>query len=331
MRILVVGGTWFVGRHLVAAAVERGHEVTVLHRGIDCSGAPHTRHLHADRDGDLAVLRTGEWDATVDTSAYYPRQVTALADALGERGGRPLLISTVSVYGELAEPGLDEQAPLLAPLGLDGDDPAVQPQTYGRLKVGCELVAQERYAGELLVVRPTFVIGPYDFTGRFPSWVARLARGGEVLVPGLPEAPIQYVDARDLGAFCVSLLEAGEDGTFHTMAPPPTSWGQLLGEIAAAVAPAETALTWAGSDWLLAHGVGPADLPLWTGSDRPEFALAMDPTRALDAGLRTRPLIDTVVDVDEWLRRPGGAAGMRRLGLAPDREAELLAAWRSAH
>ncbi len=229
MRILIIGGTRFVGRHLVAAAIARGHAVTILHRGVECSGAPGAEHLHADRDGDLGVLDGRVWDATVDVCAYWPRQVVSLADALGERGGRHVLISTVSVYAEAPEPGLDEQAPLVAPLGLDGDAPAIDEDTYGGLKVGCEHVAEQRHAGGLLIIRPTYIVGPYDPTARFPYWVDRLARGGTVLCPGSPDAPFQYIDARDLAAFTVGLLGAGDEGAIHVVNPPaPYSFAEML-------------------------------------------------------------------------------------------------------
>lgn len=330
MRILVVGGTRFVGRHLVADARARGHRVSVLHRGVDCSGAPGAEHLHADRDGDLRVLAGREWDATVDVSAYWPGQVAHLADALGERGGRHLLVSTVSVYADPPQPGLDEQAPLLAPLGLDGDRPSISPVTYGALKVGCEQVAWHRHAGGLVVVRPTIVVGPHDYTGRFPYWVARMARGGEVLAPGDPDAPMQWIDGRDLARLMVELLESGESGTVHAMAPgPPWSLGGVLEQVRDAVAPPGTTLRWVASDLLVERGISPAQLPLWTGSDSPEFALAMDPHRALDAGLRARSLLETARDTWAWLRDPT-AGSLRREGwLAPAREAELLSGWAS--
>jgi 2'-hydroxyisoflavone reductase len=328
MRILVVGGTRFVGRHLVAAALARGHAVTVLHRGSGCPGAPGVEHLHADRDGDLSVLSGRSWDATVDTCAYRPQQVSALADALGERGGRYVLVSTVSVYAPAPEPGLDERAPLVAPLGLDGESPAIDGETYGRLKVGCEHVAAQRFAGALLVVRPTYIVGPHDHTARFPYWVDRLARGGAVLCPGDPDAPSQVVDGRDLAAFTVGLLEAGDDGVFHALGPPPPwSFADLLEALRAAVAPPGTALHWVPSAWLGEQGVDPSALPLWSGSDEHEHVLAMDPAAAIAAGLRQRPLAETALDTLAWLRSPEGAGLARQAWLPAEREAALLSAW----
>ena len=328
MRILIIGGTRFVGRHLVAAAIARGHAVTILHRGVECSGAPGAEHLHADRDGDLGVLDGREWDATVDVCAYWPRQVASLADALGERGGRHVLISTVSVYAEAPEPGLDEQAPLVAPLGLDGDAPAIDEDTYGGLKVGCEHVAEQRHAGGLLIIRPTYIVGPYDPTARFPYWVDRLARGGTVLCPGSPDAPFQYIDARDLAAFTVGLLEAGDEGAIHVVNPPaPYSFAEMLEMVRAAVAPAGTRLEWVPSAWLAERGVTPSMLPLWTGTDDPEYVLAMDPARALAAGLRARPLGVTATDTLAWSSDPSSRWSARGALLTDEREQALLSEW----
>lgn len=328
MRILIIGGTRFVGRHLVAAAIARGHAVTILHRGVECSGAPGAEHLHADRDGDLGVLDGRVWDATVDVCAYWPRQVVSLADALGERGGRHVLISTVSVYAEAPEPGLDEQAPLVAPLGLDGDAPAIDEDTYGGLKVGCEHVAQQRHAGGLLIIRPTYIVGPYDPTARFPYWVDRLARGGTVLCPGSPDAPFQYIDARDLAAFTVGLLGAGDEGAIHVVNPPaPYSFAEMLEMVSAAVAPAGTRLEWVPSAWLAERGVTPSMLPLWTGTDDPEYVLALDPARALAAGLRARPLGVTAMDTLAWSSDPSSRWSARGALLTDEREQALLSEW----
>jgi 2'-hydroxyisoflavone reductase len=330
VRILIVGGTRFVGRHVVARALAHGHQVTVLHRGTGCEAAAGAVHLHADRDSDLSCLAGQHWDATVDVCAYWPRQVTRLADALDERGGRHLLVSTVSVYAEPHEPELDESAPVLPAQGLDGEAPPLTAESYGPLKVGCEHVAQQRYAGRLLVVRPTIIVGPHDITGRFPSWVARMARGGPVLVPGAPTGPAQYVDARDLASFLVTLLEDGEEGVFNVVAPqPPYSRAEYFEAVRAAVAPAGTEVRWVASSWLADQGVRPEQLPLWSGSDEPDWVFALDPARALAAGLRCRPLVESAQDTRQWIDEVGTHEATRGLGLTAQREADLLSAWAS--
>jgi 2'-hydroxyisoflavone reductase len=320
----MVGGTRFVGRALVEAALGRGHEVTLLHRGR--TGAdlfPTAEHRTGDRDADLSALAVGEWDATVDTCAYFPRQVRGLAQALGGRGGRHLLVSSVSAYADGVRPGYREDAPLLSPAGDDVTEVTVE--TYGPLKVACERAAVQAHGADTLLVRPTYVIGPHDPTGRFPWWVRRLARGGEVLAPGPAEAPIQYVDARDLGAWMVGLLEQGESGALHPAAPrPPYGWGELLEAVAAAVAPAGARLRWVDAGRLLGEGVDGRALPLWSEGAADVDALAGDPSAAEATGLAPRPLADSARDTLAWLLGPDAVPMPPRVGLDPGREAELL-------
>lgn len=326
MRLLVVGGTRFVGKAVVQAALAEGHEVTLLHRGRTGPDLfPAARHLIADRDGDLAVLADGEWDATIDVCAYLPRQVHALAAALAGRGGHHVLVSTVSVYADPPGPGADESAPLLPAAGQGVEQ--VTNQTYGPLKVACEQAAEQAYGDRLAVVRPTLVIGPDDYTGRYPWWVRRMARGGEVLAPGPRDQPIQVVDSRDLGAFMLRLGAAGTVGVFNG-ARPWLTWAELLEATDATVAATSGAsLTWVDAEWLTANGVTGADLPFWTEGG-PEWALAVSSARAEAAGLRHRPLADTIRDTAAWatddLRFTGLVEGV---GLAADREAELLGRW----
>ncbi len=255
MRILVVGGTRFVGRHLVEQARSRGHEVTLFHRGrTGMDLFPGVEHRVGDRDTDLSALADGRWDATVDTCAYVPRQVHGLADALGGRGGRHLLVSSVSVYAPPAGPGIDEDAPL-----LELDDPAtevVTAETYGGLKVLCERAAGERHGPTTLLVRPSYVVGPHDHTWRFPWWLDRFARGGDVVVPGPRDAPAQLVDARDLGEWMVKLLEDGRAGAYHAAAPAFT-WRDQIETVAAAAAPPGTTITWVEPGAVEAAGLAP--------------------------------------------------------------------------
>ncbi|MGH3502424.1 MAG: NAD-dependent epimerase/dehydratase family protein, partial [Nocardioidaceae bacterium] len=197
MRILFVGGTRFVGRAMADCALGRGHDVTLLHRGTaQTSGLDSAEHLYADRNGDLSVLDEREFDATIDTSAYVPRQVTSLAKALGDRGGHHIFVSTISVYTSTGEPGVDESGDLEKLVNPTTEE--VTGETYGALKALCEEEAREAYGKDAVaVVRPTFVAGPHDHTGRFTWWIRRIAHGGEVLAPGPPDAPTQIIDARD--------------------------------------------------------------------------------------------------------------------------------------
>ncbi len=328
MRILIIGGTAFVGRHIAQAAIDAGHDVTLFHRGRTGPDLfPQATHLTGDRDEDLAALGAGEWAATVDVCAYVPRQVRALARALGGRGGHHLFISTASVYRTPVAPGFDESAPL-AELA-DPDVEEITAQTYGGLKVRCERAAAELHGAGTTIVRPTYVIGPYDRSYRFTWWVERLARGGEVLAPGEPQDPIQVIDARDMGVWTIELLEKAVAGTFHAVSPqPPFGFADLLETIAAQVAPAGTRLTWVSRDYLLGEGEDDASLPMWPGGDSERDINAASPAAALAAGLQPRPLSQSVAEIHAHERRfptavPDG------VGLSPQREADLLAGWAS--
>ena len=296
----MIGGTRFVGRHIVDAALAAGHEVTIFHRGRT---GPHlfpgVEHHIGDRNTDLSPLATGEWDATIDTCAYFPRQVHELADVLGTRGGRYVCISSVSVYAGSVTAGFDERSTL-----IELADPTVEEvtdETYGGLKVLCERAAAERFGSTTLLVRPTYVVGPDDYSWRFPWWVARLARGGRVLAPGPASDPAQLVDARDMATWIVAMVEQGTSGAFHAVGPAePLTWGGLLSAIAAVVAPAGTTLAWVDEDVLLAAGLDGNSLPLWTGGDPDRMLNAAGPGAAIAAGLRLRPLSETIADTLAW-------------------------------
>jgi 2'-hydroxyisoflavone reductase len=326
MRILVIGGTAFVGRHIVAAAIDAGHDVTLFHRGV--TGAElfgDATHLTGDRNVDLTAVTSGSWDATIDVCAYFPRQVRTLAHALDGRGGTYVYISSVSAYSPTMQPNYDESAALAAV-----DDPAateVTDENYGGLKAACEQESVQLFGPDTTIIRPTYVIGPYDRSYRFTWWVDRLARGGTVLAPGEPHDPIQLIDARDQAVFIVSLLERSITGTFHTVNPaPPFGFGQMLDIIAGEVAPPGTQLTWVSSDFLVSRGVDGAALPLWPEGERDAVNMSRaNPAAAFAAGLSPRPLRETVADIRSEDRVPG--TGRPGIGMSPERAAELLASW----
>jgi len=326
VRILIVGGTRFVGRHIAAAALDRDHQVTLFHRGR--TGAelfPEASHLLGDRDGDLAILSQGRWDATIDVCAYVPRQVDTLAAALDGRGGHYVLISSLSVYATPQPARFGEDAPL-----IELPDPTVEEvtdATYGGLKVLCERAAVDRFGAGTLLIRPTYVIGPFDHSGRFTWWVRRIARGGEVLAPEPQDAPIQLVDARDQATWVVGLVEQGAGGAFNAVSPPaPFSFADMLREIVAVAGPPGTTLTWVERSFLLEAGEDDLSLPMWPGGDPAGMFEAADPRRAYGSGLAPRPLAQTIRETLEHDRaqpttlRPG-------VGLPAEREAELLARW----
>jgi len=323
MRILIIGGTAFVGRHITQAALDAGHEVTLFHRGQ--TGADlfaQATHLLGDRNKDLSPLAGRHFDATIDVCGFFPRQVRSLAAALDGRGGRYVFISSMSVYSDAVPRYYDETAPLAEV--SDPDATEITVANYGGLKVACERASTELFGPDTTIIRPTYVIGPYDRSYRFNYWVDRLATGGTVLAPGNPDDPIQVIDARDQASWIVSLLERSITGTFHTPSPaPPFGFGELLAEISAEVAPDGTELVWVDSEFLVAQGFDGDALPLWAEGDIAGLNLNTgNPAAAFAAGLTPRPLRQTVADI-----RAGEPAPARPGRLASDREEKLLAQW----
>ncbi|MDI1461250.1 NAD-dependent epimerase/dehydratase family protein [Catellatospora sp. KI3] len=317
MRVLIVGGTKFVGRHLTEAVLAAGHEVALLHRGrTNPDLFPQVTHLLADRNEDLSVLAGHEFDATVDVVGFHPDQITSLAEALGGRGGHYTFVSSVSAYAPPSGPGYPEDSPLLEHTGpIEGV--AVTAETYGSMKVLCERRARELFGPDVLIVRPTYVVGPWDPYGRLGYWAQRLARGGRVLAPGDPALPTQVIDARDQAAWMASML--GRGGVFHTVtASVPLA--ELLEDLAREFAPAGTELVWVEDAFLLEHGVDSNALPLWgDGIAADYWAGAADPAAAAGAGLVTRPVVESARDLL--------TVGLPERLLTGQREAELLAAW----
>ena len=320
MELLIAGGTAFVGRAIAHAAVARGHQVTVLNRGLTKSDLPvAVERLVGDRMGDLSALSGRRFDATIDTIAYRPVEVDALADALGDRGGRHLQISSISAYGE-GGPMLGTEETLSLSTVPVAEDAAVTGATYGPLKAACERRAMKRFGTSTTMVRPTYVVGSHDATYRFPYWVARLQRGGRVLVPGPATSLLQWIDARDLAEFTLGILEREVEGAFHVAGPTPAmGFPEVIAQIAEHVAPLGTELVEVDGLLLLELETTPGIIPLWTGPHQ-EPVMNVDPAKAVAAGLRFRSLSDTVDDVASWLV---GQAWQSHW-LTPEREAELL-------
>lgn len=301
MRLLLLGGTKFLGPQLLVAAQARGHQLTRFHRSAT---AP---DLAGDREGGLEALQHGEWDAVIDTSGYQPGPVRASAELLKDRVGRYLFVSTVSVYASHGEPGLTEDAPL-----AQGDE------GYGPLKAACERAVRDVLGDRALVIRPGLICGPGDPTDRFTYWPARSERGGPVLAPGDGRDPVQLIDVRDLCEWFIRLLEEQASGTFHAVGPERAT--TVAGLLAACGA---RELVWVPADFLLRRGVQPwTDLPVWIPRESEDGGHnQLDNSRALAAGLRCRPLSQTAADTLAWWKEQSRPL---RQGLSPEREAELL-------
>lgn len=331
MRLLILGGTVFLGYAIVEEAVARGHEVTIFSRGKSLTGSlPNVKHLTGDRDGGLQALEQGVWDAVIDTSGYVPRLVKASADLLKDRVGHYTFVSSVSVYRDLSKPGAVEEDPVLELEDPPSEDVAAH---YGALKAQCEAVLAEQMPGRTLMVRPGLIVGPRDSTDRFTYWPSRIARGGEVLAPGPEAAPVQVIDVRDLASWILSMTEARRTGVFNAAGEPGrVSMEALLERCRSALNPSAR-LTWADEGFLAGHGAGAwVELPLWLPGSGPTAAftglMQVNVDKAREAGLSFRPLEETIRDTAAWdASRPSGVH--RKAGLAPQREAELLAEWRN--
>ncbi|HET7271705.1 MAG TPA: NAD-dependent epimerase/dehydratase family protein [Rubrobacter sp.] len=328
MDLLILGGTGFLGRHLVEAALGDGHRVTLFNRGIRNPGLfPEAESIRGDRDRDLSVLRGRHWDAIIDTCGYVPRGVRASAGLLADAVDHYTFVSSISVYSDDITPGADEAAPV-----RELSDPTVEEvtgETYGGLKALCEKAAEEEMPGRVLNVRPGLISGPHDPTDRFTYWPRRIAAGGEVLVPDRPEFRVQFIDVRDLAAWIVKMAQEQRTGTYNATGPDyELTMGRLL-EVCEAVGGEGAELEWVSEDFLLEHGVEPfTELPLWVPREDAAM-LAVDCGRAIAAGLAFRPVSQTVKDVLEWDR--ARADTEPRAGLRPERERKLLRAWHGAN
>ena len=318
MKLLVLGGTAFLGRHTVEAALARGDEVTIFTRGrTNPDLFPEAEHLVGDRDGGLEPLAGREWDGVVDTSGYVPRVLRQSAELLRDAAGRYVFVSSISVYSGFSQP-VDEESPV-----AHLDDPFSESveADYGALKAACEYVVEEVFGDRGASIRAGLLVGPHDPTERFTYWPRRLDEGGDVLAPGDPAAPVQFVDARDLGAWLLHLAEHGPGGVFNATGPAePLTLGELLERAIAAVG-SDARLVWTDEQRILGAEVQPwMELPLWVpGEDWAGFMRA-DTRRALAAGLRFRPLEETVRDTLAWSRE----AGEQRPTLTREKEREIL-------
>jgi 2'-hydroxyisoflavone reductase len=337
MNLLILGGTIFLGRYLVEAALARGHQVTLFNRGQHSPELfPAIEKLRGDRDGGLGVLRGRRWDAVIDTSGYLPRVVRASAELLADAVEHYTFISSISVYPHFRSLELDESAPVGTL-----DDPTVEEitgESYGPLKALCEQAAEQALPGRTLVVRPGLIVGPYDYSDRFTYWVRRVAQAGEVLAPVHPDWHTQIIDVRDLADWTLRMAEQQQTGIYNATGPEYTLTIGALLDTCRAVSGSDARFTWVSEAFLAEHAVTPwIELPLWIPQSDPDMLGFSDVScaKAIAAGLVFRDLATTVRDTQVWdAARPGSAepptpALQPRAGLAPEREAELLRAWHS--
>ncbi|HYW51232.1 MAG TPA: NAD-dependent epimerase/dehydratase family protein, partial [Gemmatimonadaceae bacterium] len=332
LRILILGGTGFIGPNQVQYALDRGHKVTLFNRGVtNTSLFPNVPRLVGDRnlpDGHKA-LESGEWDVVIDNPTSNPKWVRDAGRALKGRTKHYMFVSTISVFSDTSAP-FDENGTLHAPSDIDAPYDA---KVYGQNKVRSEMEAKAQFGDAVTIVRPGLIVGPGDLSDRFSYWPVRIDRGGEVLAPGTPNDPVQYVDARDLSEFIVRLAESKTTGIFNATGPKaPTTIAEMLHGIKA-VTTSDAQFTWVPAEFLTANQVRAwSDMPVWVPPMGRTAAFArVNCSKAYAAGLTFRPLAETAAATLAWYKtRPAAEQEKARAGLAPDREKTVLAAWHSA-
>ncbi len=325
MKIVLIGGTRFLGRHFVEHAVKAGHSITLFHRGLaGCTDFPEVEHVHGDRAHDLDKLGDRIWDAVVDTSGYLPRVVRTSAQYFAERAQYYTFVSSLSVYNTYT-PGMVEHEDVAR---LHGPEPdAMTSETYGALKALCEKEVMAAFPYRNVQVRAGMIVGPSDYSDRFTYWVRRISMGGEILVPEPRRRPIQIIHAGDLAAWMLRMVEQRGNGTFHATAPhEPFTFEEVL-EACRVVSGSKPTLVWAPESFFQEEKVEFwQELPLCVPP--PEDAvMTVSVAKAIADGLTWRPLLVTARETLAWdAYRPAGT--QLKAGLAPEREVALLETWR---
>lgn len=326
MNVLIIGGTTFLGPHVVEALLARGHRVTTFNRGNGRARWPDVERVIGDRASDIARLRGRRFDSVVDTCGYFPRVVGLSLEALAGDVGHYAFVSTISVYVDPLEPPRDETCALAA---IEDDTiEQITPESYGPLKALCEKIVRDRMNGRALVVRPGLIVGPLDPTDRFTYWPHRAALGGEMLVPGDRGHNISVIDVRDLAEFIVRGVERGLAGTFNASGDTDTmTMGELVDACVAAAGGGVTPV-WVDEAFVKSNEIGPwSELPAWIPSGEDSLMWASS-ARAVREGLTYRPLRETVRATLAYTREKGIDRQLKA-GLSRDREADLLRRWRS--
>ena len=342
MKLLILGGTRFLGPHLVKAALDRNHKLTLFNRGRHPSGLPtNVETIYGNRNGDLSGLEGRSWDAVIDTSGYLPRTVVESAEILSHSVDQYVFISSVSAYADVSGFGVDESAPLKGltseelaeanEIDSSGQTSAVNyGKMYGGLKALCEQAAKEVMTDRVLIIRPGLIVGPYDSTDRFTYWVVRGARGGEVLAPGRPDRYVQFIDVRDLAEWTVRMVERRETGVYNANGLPKTVTMQKVLEECKTVSGSDASFTWVDEGFLLQEKVAAwSEMPLWLPEEAAPHMkgfMFINCDKAVAAGLSLRPVKETIKDTLDWYRanRPNEQL---EAGIDSDKEQSVLRKW----
>ena len=338
-RVLILGGTRFLGPALVDAALAKGWDLTLFNRGKSNPGLFKERpieEIHGDRNvlDDVKKLADRKWDAVIDTSGYFPRQVRSAMAVLAGNVGQYVFISSISVYATPMKPGMDETSSLSRlPSGTDVDAiNDIGEGNYGALKLLCEEAAEKGLPGKTLNIRPGYIVGTRDGSDRFTYWPVRVRKGGEVLVAGKPSDPLQFIDVRDLGDWTVRMVDSGTNGVYNATGPKEKLTMRPFLEECRKVSGSSSTFTWAPEAKLKELGLTPdADFPIWVSTESPEAGIGdVSIARATRAGLTFRPLAETIqATLAWWDSLPEERRAKMRAGLAPEKEAAALAALKS--
>jgi len=338
VKILILGGTGFIGSFQVRYALSRGHEVTVFNRGKSHPDAlpVEVEQLLGDRNGHLETLRDRQWDTVIDNPTTLPVWVREVAKILRGNVERYVFISTISVYSDKSKAGMDESGPLQKYDGADAmkETPealeASNRALYGPLKVIAEREVEKWFPAQALIIRSGLIVGPGDETDRFTYWPLRVARGGEVLAPGRPTDPVQFIDVRDLAEWTMRMVEQGATGTYNATGPEQMlTMAEMLDAIKR-VTKSDAQFTWVAAEFLAAHKVWAwSDMPVWIPAQGATAGFCqLSIIKALGAGLTFRTLSDTTLATLDWIRQqPAERQQKLKAGITAEREAEVLAAW----
>ncbi len=326
LKVLILGGTTFLGPHLIQELQQKGHEVTIFSRGNQSVGFSNVEKLQGDRDGNIEALRGRTWDAVIDTSGHLPRIVRDSSSLLSNSTKHYTFISTIGVYQDFYTQNIDESYPVAK---LDNEkDEEITEKTYGALKATCEKIIQHYFLNHCLIIRPGLIVGPLDPTERFSYWPIRVIKGGEILAPGSPNQLIQFIDVRDLAKWIVTMVEHQTTGTYNATGPAtPLSFEQFL-KVCQRSSDNSSSLTWVSEDFLIKHQIQDwVELPLWLSYKRnmPGF-LNVNINKARQAGLSFRPLSETLSAIIAWDTRRESKKG--QIGLNPEKEQTLLNLWK---
>jgi len=331
LRVLMLGGTGFIGPHFVRALGDRGHKVTLFNRGKrDPDAKQGVEQLLGDRNGDLKSLEGRDWDVVIDNSGYTPNQVQLSTDLLRKHAPHYIFISSIAVYDNFANPPIDEDHRLAAIGAMPTDK--LSGENYGALKVLCEAVVEKAYGKHANIIRPTYICGPGDFSDRFTYWPLRVSQGGTMLAPGTPDDPVQFIDVRDLADFVRLCAEKRIAGRYNLTTPPRwATMGRLLEE-SKRVTGANTTFKWASTEFLTENkAVEPGmwasqEIPIWAPPSGPSLGHGLVASARAEAkGLKYRSLETTIRDTLAWQKERPPEKQKLRSGLTPEREAELLA------